>query len=293
MNLPVTSETVTAADLPSYDLAHLHLRALPGLGRPSGARRGLSFVLPPAVVALVGLGLWQVVGTITHVRPQIFPTPWRVISQGWDWRSAIWSNTVPTLEETFMGFGLSLVCAFLLAIGMELSVTCRRALYPFLIVSQALPLIAIAPIVDLWLGFGLLPKLVVVAIVTFFPVTVGLTEGFASAELDAVKLLRSMGAKHAGVFWRLKLPGAMPYFFAGLRIAITYAVVGAIFAEYVGASSGLGIFMSEQYEQLRTDLVYAAVAVTALVSMSLFALTYLLQRATIPWYRLSRQSASS
>jgi ABC-type nitrate/sulfonate/bicarbonate transport system permease component len=247
-------------------------------------------VLPPLLVAVVALGLWQLFATVTHVRPQILPTPWLVICQGWDFRSTIWANTVPTLEETLIGFGVSLVCACTLAAVMEMWGPSRRALYPFLIVSQTLPLIAIAPLVDIWLGFGLLPKLVVVAIVTFFPVTVALTEGFASAEPDAIKLLRSMGASRLVVFRRLKVPGAMPYFFAGLRIAITYAVVGAIFAEYVGASSGLGIFMSEQANQLRTDLVYAAVAVTALLSVTLFALTYVVQRLTIPWYQLSRQT---
>jgi ABC-type nitrate/sulfonate/bicarbonate transport system permease component len=267
------------------------LRSFPARpARMVGRRRVSSFVFPPLVVAAAALGLWQLFATITHVRPQVLPTPWLVISQGWDWRSAIWDNTVPTLEETFIGFGVALLCAFVLALLMELWRPSRRALYPFLIVSQTLPLIAIAPIVDIWLGFGLLPKLVVVAIVTFFPITVGLTEGFASAEPEGINLLRSMGASRWGVFRRLQLPGAMPYFFAGLRIAITYAVVGAIFAEYVGASSGLGIFMSEQANQFRTDLVYAAVAVTAAVSLGLFALTYLVQRLAIPWYRLSRQA---
>jgi ABC-type nitrate/sulfonate/bicarbonate transport system permease component len=271
--------------------ATLQLRAFPGVPPPTTrARRASGFVLPPLAVAAAALGLWQVIATLSHVRPQILPTPWLVLSQGWDWRAAIWANTVPTLEETFLGFGVSLFCAFVLAIVMELWGTCRRALYPFLVLSQTLPLIAIAPIVDLWLGFGLLPKLVVVAIVTFFPITVGLTEGFASVEKDAIDLLRSMGASRLVIFRRLKFPGAMPHFFAGLRIAITYAVVGAIFAEYVGATSGLGIFMSEQANQFRTDLVYAAVAVTAVVSVSLFALTYVVQRLVIPWYQLSRRA---
>ncbi len=269
----------------------LQLRAFPaGPVAFAWARRASSLALPSLLVAAVALGLWQLFATITHVRPQILPTPWLVISQGWDFRSAIWANTVPTLEETFLGFGVSLVCAFVLAAVMELWRPTRRALYPFLIVSQTLPLVGIAPIVDLWLGFGLLPKLVVVAIVTFFPITVGLTEGFASAEPEAINLLRSMGASRLGVFRLLRLPGAMPYFFAGLRIAITYAVVAAIFAEYVGASSGLGIFMSEQANQFRTDLVYAAVGVTALLSIALFALTYLVQWLTIPWYQLSRRA---
>lgn len=272
--------------------ATLQLRAFPGASPAlAGAGRASGFVLPPLAVAVAALGLWQLVAMLSHVRPQILPTPWLVLSQGWAWRSAIWANTVPTLEETFLGFGASLFCAFSLAIVMELWGPCRRALYPFLVLSQTLPLVAIAPIVDLWLGFGLLPKLVVVAIVTFFPVTVGLTEGFASVEKDAINLLRSMGSSRVGIFRRLKLPGAMPHFFAGLRIAITYAVVGAIFAEYVGASSGLGIFMSEQANQFRTDLVYAAVAVTAAVSITLFGLTYVVQRIVIPWYQLARRTA--
>ncbi len=281
---------LTSSTAPASNPA-VELRAFPGgPAVRAGARRASSFVLPPLVVAAVALGLWQLFATITHARPQILPTPWLVISQGWDFRSAIWANSIPTLEETFIGFGVSLACAFILAAVMELWWPCRRALYPFLIISQTLPLIAIAPLVDIWLGFGLLPKLVVVAIVTFFPITVGLTEGFASADPDAIKLLRSMGASRLGVFRRLKLPGAMPYFFAGLRIAITYAVVGAIFAEYVGASSGLGIFMSEQANQFRTDLVYAAVGVIALLSVALFTLTYVVQRLTIPWYQLSRRA---
>lgn len=276
--------------------ASLRLRAFPGPAPAvvgARARRGLAAALPPVLVAAGLVGLWQIFATVSHVRPQVLPTPALVARQGWDWRSAIWANTVPTLEETLLGFAVSLACAFTLAVAMELSRPCRRALYPLLITSQTLPLIAIAPLVDIWLGFGLLPKLVVVAVVTFFPVTVGLTEGFASAEPDGVDLLRSMGATRRQVFYRLRLPGAMPYFFAGLRIAVTYAVVGAIFAEYVGATSGLGIFMSEQNNQFRTDLVYAAVAVTAALSVMLFGLTYLIQRVAIPWYGLQRHTGHS
>ncbi len=266
----------------------------PTAGRRRGAARArLGRVAPPVVLVALLFGAWQLYATLRHVQPQILPSPWLVATQGFDWRAAIWTNTVPTLEETFFGFSLSLACGFLLATAMELSRAVRRALYPLLVTSQTLPLIAIAPIVDLWLGFGLVPKLVVVAVVTFFPVTVGLTEGFDAAERDAVDLLRSMGARRWQVMVRLKLPGALPHFFAGLRIAVTYAVVGAVFAEYVGATKGLGIFMSEQSNQLRTDLVYAAVAVTAAVSVALFGLTYLLQQLVIPWYRLSRRSAGA
>ncbi len=268
------------------------------LGRGRGAvgsmpDRSWRLLLPPVVLLLALLGFWQLYVSARHLRPQIAPSPWRVITQGFDDRSALWQNTLPTLEETVLGFSVAVAVAWALAVAMAFSSLCRRAVYPLLVASQALPLIAVAPLVDLWLGFGLAPKLVVVAIVTFFPVTVALSEGFESAERDGINLLRSMGAGRLEVFRRLEVPGAMPYFFAGLRIAITYAVVGAIFSEYVGAYQGLGIFMSEQYSQLRTDLVYAAVALTAAVSVALFALTYLIQRITIPWYRLSRRGEDS
>lgn len=276
---------------PRADDQSLRLRSFPGApSRKASTPRAYTVIVLPVALGLAALGLWQLLDTAFHVDPNILPTPWRVVTQGWQWRAAIWSNTVPTLEETSLGFAVSLASAFMLAVVMQLWVPCRRALYPFLIISQTLPLIAIAPIVDIWLGLGLVPKLVVVAIVTFFPITVGLTEGFRAADPGAVDLLRSMGATRSMIFWKLELPTAMPYFFAGLRIAITYAVVGAVFAEYVGASSGLGIFMSEQFSQFRTDLVYACVAVIATVSVGLFAFTHIVERLTIPWYRLSRRA---
>ncbi len=271
-----------------------------GLGRPDrggpgtagradrAERHRVAAVLAPVVLLTALVAAWQLLVATRHVRPQIVPSPWRVITQGFDDRQALWSNTLPTLEETGLGFTVSLACAWCFAVAMHFSRLVRQALYPLLVASQTLPLVAVAPLVDLWLGFGLASKLVVVAIVTFFPVTVALTEGFGAAETEGVKLLRSMGAGRAGVFRRLELPGALPHFFAGLRIAITYAVVGAIFSEYVGATAGLGIFISEQANQARTDLVYAAVALTAALSIALFGLTFLLERLLIPWYWLSR-----
>jgi ABC-type nitrate/sulfonate/bicarbonate transport system permease component len=159
-----------------------------------------------------------------------------------------------------------------------------------LVVSQTLPLIAIAPLMILWFGFELLPKVLIVVLVTFFPITVSLVEGYASADRNAEALLRSMGAGRLQIFRLLRLPSAMPYFFSGLRIAITYAVVAAIFAEYAGAAEGLGIYMQLAKNSFRTDLVLAAVGVSALLTLLLFALTYLVERLTIPWWRLSRSA---
>ncbi|MGE0298303.1 ABC transporter permease [Pseudonocardia sp.] len=240
---------------------------------------------PAALLVAAGLAVWQWYVTAFDVRPQVLPSPLRVVEQGWAFREQIWTNTVPTLQVTAVGFAVSLVLGWAIAIAVDFSPWLRRAVTPLLVASQTLPIIAIAPLLIIWFGFGLLPKVVVVTLVTFFPVTVGLIEGFAATDPAATRLLRSMGASRWRQFRFVRLPGAMPRFFTALRIGITYAVVGAVFAEYVGAVAGLGIFMNLQKNSFRTDLVLAAVAVTALVSVLLFALTYLVERVVVPWNR--------
>jgi ABC-type nitrate/sulfonate/bicarbonate transport system permease component len=240
-------------------------------------------VAPPLVIVAVGLAGWQWYVTAAGVRPQILPSPLRVLEQGWAFREQLWANTLPTLQVTAVGFTVSLVLGWSIAIAIDFSPWLRRALTPLLVASQTLPIIAIAPLLIIWFGFGLLPKVVVIALVTFFPVTVGLVEGFAATDRQATNLLRSMGASRWEQFRYVRLPGAMPRFFTALRIGITYAVTGAIFAEYAGATAGLGIFMSLQKNSFRTDLVLAAVLVTALLSVALFALTYLVERLVVPW----------
>ena len=159
----------------------------------------------------------------------------------------------------------------------------RRALLPIFIASQTLPLVAIAPLVVLWFGFGLLPKVLLVALVTFFPLLVALLQGYESTDRDIAELLHSMKASRWRVFRLARLPSALPYFFAGLRISITYAVVGAIFAEYAGAASGLGIYILNAKNNFRPDLVLAAVVVSAVLTLCLFGLTLLIERLLMPW----------
>lgn len=260
-----------------------------GAGR-SRWRRRAGLVLPPVVLVTAVIGLWQWAVQAFDVAPDVLPTPARVARQGWAVRGQLWTNTLPTLEETLVGFSVSVAVGVVFAVAMDFSGAARRALYPLLVASQTLPLIVIAPLMIIWFGFGLLPKVLVVALITFFPVTVGLSEGFAATDADATALLRSMGAGRWTQFVRLRFPGALPHFFAGLRIAITYAVGATVFAEYVGAEKGLGIYMQLQKNTSRTDLVLAAVAVTAALSAALFGLTFLLERLTIPWYRRSRQA---
>jgi ABC-type nitrate/sulfonate/bicarbonate transport system permease component len=250
-------------------------------------------VAPPVALVAALVGAWQWAVVADHIAPDVLPTPGRVARQGWAFRSQLWANTVPTLYETAAGFIAALVAGMVFAVVMDFSRAARRGLYPVLVASQTLPITAIAPLIVIWFGFGLLPKMLVVALVTFFPITVSLMEGLNSAEKDATNLLRSMGAGRVAIFLKLRLPGALPQLFGGLRIAITYAVVSAVFAEYVGAEKGLGIYMQLQKNSFRTDLVLAAVAVTAVISVALFSLTYALQRLLIPWYRLSRAPSTT
>jgi ABC-type nitrate/sulfonate/bicarbonate transport system permease component len=243
---------------------------------------------PPLVLVALGLVAWQWYVTAAGVRPQVLPSPLRVIEQGWAFREQIWANTLPTLQVTVVGFAVSLALGWTLAIAVDFSSWLRRAITPLLVASQTLPIIAIAPLLIIWFGFGLPPKVVVIALVTFFPITVGLIEGFAATDRQATDLMRSMGATRWEQFRHVRLPGALPRFFTALRIGITYAVTGAIFAEYVGATAGLGIFMNLQKNSFRTDLVLAAVLVTALLSVALFLLTYVVERLVIPWHSASR-----
>ena len=197
-------------------------------------------------------------------------------------------HVVPTLVATLIGFSLSVSVAFLTASLLDFSAWLKRAILPLLIVSQTLPLIALAPLVVLWFGFGLTPKILLVAFVTFFPMVVGLMRGFESADPETEHLIRSMGGSRWKVFHMVRLPASTASFFSSLRISITYAVVGAIFAEYAGAVSGLGVYMQQAKNIFRTDLVLAAVFVSTVLTLSLYGLATLIERVTVPWLRIEQ-----
>jgi ABC-type nitrate/sulfonate/bicarbonate transport system permease component len=244
----------------------------------------------PAAIAIASLLLaWQVYADLSGISPTTLPSPVRVAEQAWANRTALWDNTLPTTRATLLGFGCSLATAFVLSILLDFSQALRRALFPVFIVSQTLPLVAIAPLVVLWFGFGLMPKIMLVALVTFFPMLVALVQGYESTEKEILTLLRSMGAGRWLRFRLARLPSAAPFFFAGLRISITYAVVGAIFAEYAGAARGLGIYILNAKNNFRPDLVLAAVGVSATLTLLLFAATVLIQRLAMPWLRVERE----
>lgn len=284
--MATSTQAPPATDVPGARTVDTAAGASPKPG--SQVRRLFASAAPLGVIVVLALALWQLYVTVSGIRPQVLPSPLRVAQQGWGAREIIAGHAGATLQVTVIGFAVSLTCAWLLATAIDFVPWLRRAFVPLFVMSQTLPIIAIAPLMIIWFGFGLLPKVLVIALVTFFPMTVGLIEGFASAPKESGALLRSMGASKWQEFRYVRLPSAMPQFFTSLRIGITYAVTGAVFAEYVGATSGLGIYMATQKNSFRTDLVLAAVVVTAVVSVALYLATFVVERLVSPWAREQR-----
>jgi ABC-type nitrate/sulfonate/bicarbonate transport system permease component len=249
--------------------------------------------LPSVVVISVVLIAWESLVRALSISPVVLPAPSRILSALWDARATAAYHAGATVAETAIGFGISVAFAVVTALVMDSLGWIRRALYPILVTSQTIPIVALAPLLVIWFGpLGLLPKITVVVLVTFFPVTVALLDGLAGTDRDATSLLQTMGATRTQVLWKLRLPGALPSFFTGLRIAVTYAVIGAIFGEQVGAVNGLGIWMILSKNLFRTDLVFGAILITAVLTLCLWLLVGLAERLTIPWYRESRRTSA-
>lgn len=256
--------------------------------------RALAVGSVPALVLLASLlALWQWYASQPSVDALLLPTPVKVWQALLAQRDILWHHTLVTLYETLVGFGSALATGVALAVLIDFSPWLRRALYPLLVTSQTIPIITLAPLLVLWFGYELTSKVIVVTLVCFFPIAVALADGLRSADPDLINLYRTFGAGSVRIFWSVRLPGALPALFSGIRIAVTYSVVGAIFGEYVGASEGLGFYIQLKQHSLSTAGVMATVAVTAVLSVALFLLTVLIERLSLPWYYIQgRQSAA-
>lgn len=237
---------------------------------------------PPALALVVLVLAWDLAANAAHASLSL-PGPWLVVKSSWNDRGDLGAAMWTTTQEALLGIGLAIVCAVILAIAIDWSQAARRSVYPLMILSQTIPLIALAPLVVIWFGFGEAPKIALVALFTFFAISVGLIQGLGSADLDTMNLLRTMGASRRQILWRVRLPSALPQFFTGLKIGVTFSYVAAIFAEYVGAYGGLGYYMNVASHAFNTDLVFGAMIITAILTLTLFALVTVLERAAIRW----------
>jgi ABC-type nitrate/sulfonate/bicarbonate transport system permease component len=238
---------------------------------------------PPATLVLALVVVWEAYVRVTGADPIVLPPPSRVLSALWDARAIAAGHLVPTLFEALVGCAVSAVFAVTVAIALDRWGPVRRAVEPLLVTSQTIPIVAIAPLFVIWFGFGLLPKVLIVVLVTFFPVVVALLDGFGRVDPTAQDLLDAFGATRRQAFAKLRWPSALPFLFTGLRISVVYAVIGAIFGEYVGATEGLGIWMKLSQTSFRTDLVFGAILLTAVVSVALYLAVGVVERLVVPW----------
>ena len=244
-------------------------------------------ILPALAAAAMLLILWQGVCGFGLVPSFLLPSPVEVIRAFVSELPLLWEHSLVTLQEAFLGLFLGVGFGFCLAVAMDAFPLLGQALNPILVVSQTVPTVAIAPLLVLWFGYEMTPKVILIVISTFFPVAVGLLEGFRSVDPDAVSLLRAMGAGKWQIFRYLKFPSALPQFFSGLRIAAAYSVVGAVISEWLGGFSGLGVYMTRVKKAFAFDKMFAVIFLISAISLGLMALVDLLERKSMPHRHLN------
>ena len=243
----------------------------------------MDFVPPTALIAILIIG-WYFVAKVSGLSPFILPAPIDVIRAGWETRGILLNAIGITLLATGIGLVLALIAGIGIAALMDFWPLARRALYPILVVSQTIQILAIAPILIIWFGFGLTPTILVVVLFCFFPLAVSTADGLTSSEPELIALLRAMKASKKQIWRMVRMPSALPSFFSGLRLAVTYSVVAATIGEWVGGSPGLGLYMLRSKNALATDRVFVAMFITSLLSIAMFMLVYGIERLALPWY---------
>jgi putative hydroxymethylpyrimidine transport system permease protein len=234
------------------------------------------------VLVLILLALWQAAVKIFSVPDYLLPAPTEIASALGDW-SVLGSATAVTLQEVVYGFAIALVAGVTIAIGLHASALLRRAIYPLLIGSQSVPIIVIGPILVVILGYNLLPKLIIVALVCFFPVVVNTLDGLGSVSEDYILMMRTLDASRFAIFRRVEFPACLPMMFTGIRIAVTYAAIGAVVGEWAGSTNGLGYVMLEAEPNLQVARIFAVIVILTGISVVLFTLVSIIQRLVIPW----------
>ncbi len=238
----------------------------------------------PAAVALVLLVLlWWGLCASGAVPAYMLPSPVAVVMAfAGDFKNLMY-HAATSLQEAIYGLLIGIGLAFVIATVMDRFRLLDQALSPILVITQTIPTIAIAPLLVLWMGFGMAPKITLVVITTFFPIAVGLLEGYRSVDPDAISLMRAMGASRVQIFYHVKFPAALPYFFSGLRISASYAIVGAVISEWLGGFEGLGVYMTRVKKAYAFDRMFAVIILIVIISLLLMALVDVIRRISMPW----------
>ena len=249
----------------------------------------LSRGILPSLIMGAGLLFWEVGVWIWTIPDWLLPPPSSIGYALYDRAGLIAGHTIVTLEEVIIGFALALISGILLASCIVLSKTLERALYPFVIASQTVPIIVIAPMLLVWIGYGLAPKVIVVALISFFPIVVNTVDGMKSIDPDMERMMRTMGAGKWITFRKVQVPTSIPYMFSGFRVAVAMSVIGAVIGEWVGSSEGLGYLMIRSKPQFHTELVFAAIVILSIMGVVLFVLVGIVERMVVPWWHNERK----
>ena len=245
-------------------------------------------LLPAAIVAAL-IGAWQVaaangaIAEALNLEPFLVPSPAEVGQSLWENRGLLWDNTWVTLREILIGLAAGIVAGVALAIPMRFSRLLRDATFPLAVASQAVPVVVIAPILVVWFGYGLVPKIIIVALACFFPIVINSLDGLRSVDPEAVKMMRTLDASRWAIFRRVEAPTALPSFFSGAKIAVAVAPIVALFAELAGSSSGLMRQIQIDNGNLEIARVFAAAAILCVIGVLLVGLTALAQRLVVTW----------
>lgn len=246
------------------------------------------WLLPGLLLAAL-VGLWQlaastgVLADALGLEPFLVPSPAEIAEALWQSRSLIAENAWTTLQEILLGFLLGLAVGLAFGFLLRPFETLRLAFYPLIVASQAVPILVFAPILVVWFGYGIGPKLVVVALVCFFPIAVATADGLRSVDPEATKMMRTLDASRGQLLWRLEAPSALPFTFSGAKIGVTFAPIAAVFGEWVGAESGLGHLVLQDNAQLNTSRVFAAAFVLAAMALALYGTLALVERRVVTW----------
>ena len=240
--------------------------------------------LLPILTGFITLFIWQLAVTIFHIEQWILPAPTQIINSFWQSRSLIFYHLILTVFEAIIGLIGAVFVSIFIAVLMERFQIMRKIIYPFLILSQTVPFIILAPLLTLWFGFGLFPKIIIIGLVCFFPITINLIDGFQGVDPAILRLLTSMGASQKQTFKWVKWPASLPNFFSGLKIAAAYSILGAVVSEWMGTDRGLGILLIRSTKSYLTDRVFATIGIITILSMVAVFAVEIIARISIPWH---------
>ncbi|MDE6864107.1 MAG: ABC transporter permease [Eubacterium sp.] len=241
--------------------------------------------LAPVIAIAVIILIWFLCNNFELVPAYMLPSPLDVAKAFINNFSVMLKQAAVTLQEAIYGLGIGIMLAFIVAALMDRFSFLRKAIYPILVITQTIPTIAIAPLLVLWMGFGMAPKITLVVITTFFPISIGLLNGFENADRDEINMMRSMGANRLQIFKHIKLPSAADSFFSGLKISASYAIVGAVISEWLGGFEGLGVYMTRVKKAYAFDKMFAVIVFISAISLLLIAIVSLIQHIAMPWER--------